>query len=114
MIRRPPRSTRTDTLLPYTTLFRSASGVVSNEIRILDPNIAELVQVRRFAWQIRDRYGLQCSQQRLNINTSKPLDDKQRQTRDRNRGMVLAGWSGLAESVARDGKIGRGTSREGV
>src|SRR3546814_9411526 len=26
MIRRPPRSTRTDTLLPYTTLFRSRIG----------------------------------------------------------------------------------------
>src|SRR3546814_12395886 len=26
MIRRPPRSTRTDTLFPYTTLFRSYSG----------------------------------------------------------------------------------------
>src|SRR3546814_11668966 len=26
MIRRPPRSTRTDTLFPYTTLFRSLSG----------------------------------------------------------------------------------------
>src|SRR3546814_7941710 len=26
MIRRPPRSTRTDTLFPYTTLFRSATG----------------------------------------------------------------------------------------
>src|SRR3546814_16061481 len=26
MIRRPPRSTRTDTLFPYTTLFRSSSG----------------------------------------------------------------------------------------
>src|SRR3546814_1663185 len=25
MMRRPPRSTRTDTLFPYTTLFRSAS-----------------------------------------------------------------------------------------
>src|SRR3546814_8715549 len=25
MIRRPPRSTRTDTLVPYTTLFRSAA-----------------------------------------------------------------------------------------
>src|SRR3546814_9667996 len=25
MIRRPPRSTRTDTLFPYTTLFRAAS-----------------------------------------------------------------------------------------
>src|SRR3546814_5878489 len=27
MIRRPPRSTRTDTLFPYTTLFRSAALV---------------------------------------------------------------------------------------
>src|SRR3546814_3490516 len=26
MIRRPPRSTRTDTLFPYTTLFRSPGG----------------------------------------------------------------------------------------
>src|SRR3546814_72007 len=26
MIRRPPRSTRTDTLFPYTTLFRSSGG----------------------------------------------------------------------------------------
>src|SRR3546814_15013553 len=35
MIRRPPRSTRTDTLFPYTTLFRSdrpgAAGMVSDE-----------------------------------------------------------------------------------
>src|SRR3546814_13446541 len=28
MIRRPPRSTRTDTLFPYTTLFRSLEGPV--------------------------------------------------------------------------------------
>src|SRR3546814_20805986 len=27
MVRRPPRSTRTDTLFPYTTLFRSVLGV---------------------------------------------------------------------------------------
>src|SRR3546814_3812211 len=29
MIRRPPRSTRTDTLFPYTTLFRSPQGRAS-------------------------------------------------------------------------------------
>src|SRR3546814_6832623 len=29
MIRRPPRSTRTDTLFPYTTLFRSDEGRVA-------------------------------------------------------------------------------------
>src|SRR3546814_16201616 len=28
MIRRPPRSTRTDTLFPYTTLFRSSSCAI--------------------------------------------------------------------------------------
>src|SRR3546814_1203268 len=33
MIRRPPRSTRTDTLFPYTTLFRS----LSSEIRFAEP-----------------------------------------------------------------------------
>src|SRR3546814_5442375 len=30
MIRRPPRSTRTDTLFPYTTLFRSPVGGAGN------------------------------------------------------------------------------------
>src|SRR3546814_19275593 len=30
MIRRPPRSTRTDTLFPYTTLFRSAPAPASS------------------------------------------------------------------------------------
>src|SRR3546814_11546555 len=32
MIRRPPRSTRTDTLFPYTTLFRSELAEVVREI----------------------------------------------------------------------------------
>src|SRR3546814_5419075 len=31
MIRRPPRSTRTDTLFPYTTLFRSRDGFDERE-----------------------------------------------------------------------------------
>src|SRR3546814_6270741 len=33
MIRRPPRSTRTDTLFPYTTLFRSS---ISTRLLVLD------------------------------------------------------------------------------
>src|SRR3546814_9303001 len=31
MIRRPPRSTRTDTLFPYTTLFRSIAGLAEEQ-----------------------------------------------------------------------------------
>src|SRR3546814_20258796 len=36
MIRRPPRSTRTDTLFPYTTLFRSNSSFVH---QFSDPDV---------------------------------------------------------------------------
>src|SRR3546814_14287060 len=34
MIRRPPRSTRTDTLFPYTTLFRSSGGSRGGRLRL--------------------------------------------------------------------------------
>src|SRR3546814_2240594 len=36
MIRRPPRSTRTDTLLPYTTLFRSVAMADDAQIVLID------------------------------------------------------------------------------
>src|SRR3546814_10708196 len=55
MIRRPPRSTRTDTLFPYTTLFRSIgcrnkSGMTSERYMALDPETfdALIEAVRRF------------------------------------------------------------------
>src|SRR3546814_10279156 len=36
MIRRPPRSTRTDTLFPYTTLFRSSDPSTNNRSGVAD------------------------------------------------------------------------------
>src|SRR3546814_1706050 len=36
MIRRPPRSTRTDTLFPYTTLFRSENEFLGKNLRSRD------------------------------------------------------------------------------
>src|SRR3546814_10225021 len=35
MIRRPPRSTRTDTLFPYTTLFRSYDPAFGYELAVI-------------------------------------------------------------------------------
>src|SRR3546814_3042096 len=35
MIRRPPRSTRTDTLFPYTTLFRSIAYSPGNDLALI-------------------------------------------------------------------------------
>src|SRR3546814_19481029 len=38
MIRRTPRSTRTDTLFPYTTLFRSSATISDNSTRSISQN----------------------------------------------------------------------------
>src|SRR3546814_5549884 len=39
MIRRPPRSTRTDTLFPYTTLFRSRTVFFLHRLQTFDHGI---------------------------------------------------------------------------
>src|SRR3546814_6664424 len=49
MIRRPPRSTRTDTLFPYTTLFRSAQPCSSRTRTNLKRITMQLVQATRDA-----------------------------------------------------------------
>src|SRR3546814_19263548 len=41
MIRRPPRSTRTDTLFPYTTLFRSAAGRLWPRLSVTRTGLAD-------------------------------------------------------------------------
>src|SRR3546814_6579967 len=43
MIRRPPRSTRTDTLFPYTTLFRSRTVVENYPQLASQPRFADLM-----------------------------------------------------------------------
>src|SRR3546814_16657373 len=54
MIRRPPRSTRTDTPFPYTTLFRSLGGASTHTTKssvadgAFDNDVEALLQLRRF------------------------------------------------------------------
>src|SRR3546814_15753507 len=48
MIRRPPRSTRTDTLFPYTTLFRSRSGYPLQTGVIILFDLSPIVDARKF------------------------------------------------------------------
>src|SRR3546814_8252970 len=51
MIRRPPRSTRTDTLFPYTTLFRSTflSDVTNSAANPLVDSVLLHIRTFRFA-----------------------------------------------------------------
>src|SRR3546814_6796434 len=56
MIRRPPRSTRTDTLFPYTTLFRQSHFARSSENLRPFPHYGRLDPVRSpslLAWSAR-------------------------------------------------------------
>src|SRR3546814_8350006 len=52
MIRRPPRSTRTDTLFPYTTLFRSNWTTTGQRAR---PCVEQCRLARRLDSKLRDR-----------------------------------------------------------
>src|SRR3546814_10347893 len=64
MIRRPPRSTRTDTLFPYTTLFRSAHCKPAHCIAV-EADVDQLVG--RDAPQILEHGALLDSEQRRAI-----------------------------------------------
>src|SRR3546814_6819811 len=58
MIRRPPRSTRTDTLFPYTTLFRSADMIRPSHLQRVEHVRHEIVEGRPVRFGIEpDRNG---------------------------------------------------------
>src|SRR3546814_18089204 len=67
MIRRPPRSTRTDTLFPYTTLFRSVS------LRFTDVEIA--VIAHRASQRSTDRAGWIKALVRRHLALKSRVDD---------------------------------------
>src|SRR3546814_14563351 len=56
MIRRPPRSTRTDTLFPYTTLFRSGTIPALSAIWLAEPFVAH--ESPTFETGVQARVGL--------------------------------------------------------
>src|SRR3546814_3070418 len=51
MIRRPPRSTRTDTLFPYTTLFRSRRAVRFGDVAGQADRVGEILLRRQHRMQ---------------------------------------------------------------
>src|SRR3546814_2142903 len=105
MIRRPPRSTRTDTLFPYTTLFRSRHAVVIEIIGVerLAPEVIVQASVDRattnedagvLMWKIlgerrrseehtselqslmRNSYAVFCLKKKKNTTKSNPMTNK--------------------------------------
>src|SRR3546814_20231054 len=57
MIRRPPRSTRTDTLFPYTTLFRSSTTVLRRQFGSMTEVYRQLGYLTKDRWCPRGGMG---------------------------------------------------------
>src|SRR3546814_10468412 len=72
MTRRPPRSTRTDTLLPYTTLFRSPAHA---QITVFDPSnySQNLLTAARTLEQITNQVRSLQNEARMLTNQAKNL-----------------------------------------
>jgi two-component system, sensor histidine kinase len=92
-----------DAIHETTDALSTASAAVGNAVRIGDPLIAEMVQIRRTSWTIRDRYGLQCSMLRANVDTSEPLTAAQVDAWLGNRATYMAAWHTLDEYLLRPG-----------
>src|SRR3546814_13386530 len=113
MIRRPPRSTRTDTLFPYTTLFRSRER--PRQVALLGDGKA----ARDRQWQ-QDRQRRAAIVRRLWLfeglsdrallaRPARPFDPRRNQSGDADdRG------KGPAAPMTDDVKIGRASCRERV
>src|SRR3546814_17744464 len=109
MRRRPPRSTRTDTLFPYTTLFRSRdtrrgrAGVdLGGDRRRTFPAAPPAIETRTVA-RCRSRAARLCA--RTTAYCLARPDGRRRRSRDRTAGKCVVSGQVVAVSVDR---VGRG------
>src|SRR3546814_1659163 len=77
MRRRPPRSTRTDTLCPYTTLFRSVAEVAGAEIAIVEEGGLRRFGIVPIAFEIADRADADLAHLPLRERLALFVEDRQ-------------------------------------
>ncbi len=82
-----------------------ASAMVSNKVRMIDPTIAEMVQLRRAAWRVRDVYGAQCALLRSEVPKNQKIDPRILVKWQAGRGNYMGAWGEIDEIVARPGTL---------
>src|SRR3546814_8052406 len=105
MIRRPPRSTRTDTLFPYTTLFRSQTA--AGLIRAIEDARTEVEAAAEIATRASDQAGAAVGMSETLSDHAKSIESILGLIRD------IAGQTNLLAlnatiEAARAGDAGRG------
>src|SRR3546814_2983455 len=93
MLRRPPRSTRTDTLFPYTTLFRSCTVTIAKFDKQASARIK--VKTRRRQAFVTGRFTVQQGTVRIELRGN---------TGTKSEVVVSPGNPGTVESILRLGR----------
>src|SRR3546814_10460763 len=84
MIRRPPRSTRTDTLFPYTTLFRSKAveAAAPHIEKLVDQHVtyrAQFTRITRLTQDTRYRVAAAIAKGReIDLHKRNPIEVRQK------------------------------------
>jgi methyl-accepting chemotaxis protein len=79
------------------------SVAITNEGRMADPEVAELMEIRAMAWIYRDYSGRECAITRLPVSTSGPMTPQLRSGIDSVRAASEIGWSTLSDLLSRPG-----------
>ncbi len=80
---------------------QAASTAMSNETRMIDSTMAELVEIRQLAWMTRDHWGSQCPAVRNNVTTSRVMADAEKIAFNSSRNIAFAGLAMLDGIVSR-------------
>src|SRR3546814_20923178 len=103
MIRRPPRSTRTDTLFPYTTLFRSHQPVA-------------IELIREYLLALRNRCGMvERNEAKSAPRRGRTFDDKGREAVVEAVGVShnIPGWGFIKGERSEQRRVGKESVRRG-
>src|SRR3546814_19787749 len=111
MIRRPPRSTRTDTLFPYTTLFRSLNALGLDETTA---SFFPLTFPLLFALRLTLRLEVWYEPAEVDIGSVESLGQGFVAARRREHKIPMRSVVGIAISENESEEIGRASCRERV
>ena len=81
----------------------ATSLVMSNEVRMTTPQLAELIDVRQLSWNVRDHFGHECALTRFNVGRGQAFTAANSKSLNLDRGAVNLAWQTMGDLLSRPG-----------